>query len=100
MAGLLLYMYVSATNYQTVRTERCVAERNSAHVLFSTGISRLLDTCLSGIHNANYIVNSIVCVLILVRGSRVPAYGIRPTHGPIHILDMHGTARDQAYCPL
>ena len=47
--------------------------------------------CLSGIHNANCIVNSIVCAVILVRGSRVPVYGIRPTHGPIHVLDMHGT---------
>ena len=47
--------------------------------------------CLSGIHNANCIVNSIVCAVILVRGSRFPAYGIRPTHGPIHVLDMHGT---------
>ena len=47
--------------------------------------------CLSGIHNANYIVNSIVCAGLLIRGSRVPAYIIRPTHGPIHVLDMHGT---------
>ena len=45
--------------------------------------------CLSGIHNANYIVNSIVCAVILVRGSRVQAYGMWPTHGPIHVLDMH-----------
>ena len=84
LAGLLLYMYVSATNYQTVRTECCLAKRNS-------GISRLQDMCLSDIHNANYIVNSIVCAVILVRRSRVPAYGIQPMHDPIHILDMHGT---------
>ena len=74
-----------------MRTEFCLAECNSAHVLVSAGISRLLDTCLSGIRNANYIANSIVCAVIMVRGSRVPAYGIRPMHGPIHILDMHGT---------
>ena len=86
LAGLLLYMYLSAEKYQTMQTEFCPAERNSAHVLVSAGISRLLDACLSGIHNANYIVNSIVC-----RGSRVPAYGIRSMHGPIHVLDMHGT---------
>ena len=61
------------------------------HVLVSAGISRLLDTCLSGINNANYIVNSIVCAVILVCGSQVPAYGIWPMHGPIHILFMHGT---------
>ena len=72
-------------------TEFCLAERNSAHVLVSARISRLLDTCLSVIHNANYIVNSIVCAVILVRGSRVPAYGIRPMHGQIHIVNMHGT---------
>ena len=36
-------------------------------------------------------VNSIVCAVILVRSSRVPAYGIWPTHGPIHVLDVHGT---------
>ena len=52
---------------------------------------RLLDTCLSGIDNANYIINSIMCAVILVCGSRVPAYRIRPTHGPLHVLDMHGT---------
>ena len=62
-----------------------------AHVLVLEGISQLLDTCLSGIHNVIYIVNSIVCVVILVRGSRVSAYRIGPMHGPIHILDMHGT---------
>ena len=45
--------------------------------------------CLFGIHNANYIVNSIVCAVTLVRGSRVPAYRIWPMHGPIYILDMH-----------
>ena len=72
-------------------TEFCLAKRNSAHVLVSARISRLLDTCLSVIHNANYIVNSIVCAVILVRGSRVPSYGIRPTHGPIHVVNMHGT---------
>ena len=44
LAGLLLYMYLSATNYQTVRTECCLAERNSAHVLVSAGISRLAET--------------------------------------------------------
>ena len=91
LAGLVLYMYLSAEKYQTMRTEFCLAIRNSTHVLVLTGISRLLDTCLSGIHNANYIVNSIVCTVILVRGNRVPAYGIRPMHGPIHVLDMHGT---------
>ena len=47
--------------------------------------------CLSGINNANYIVNSIVCAVILVRGSQAPAYRIRPMHGTIHVLDMHGT---------
>ena len=72
-------------------TEFCLAKRNSAHALVSARISRLLDTCLSVIHNANYIVNSIVCAVILVRGSRVPSYGIRPTHGPIHVVNMHGT---------
>ena len=55
------------------------------------GISRLLDTCLSGIYNANYIVNSTTCAVILVCGSRVPAYRIWPMHGPIHVLDIHGT---------
>ena len=60
-------------------------------MLVSAGISRQLDTCLSGIHNANNIVNSIVYAVILVRGSRVPAYRIRLMHGPIHILHMHGT---------
>ena len=84
-------MNLSATNYQTVRTECSLAKRNSSHVLVSAAIRRLLDTCLSGIHNANNIVNSIVCAVILVRGSRVPAYGIRPMHGSIHVLDMHGT---------
>ena len=69
LAGLLLYIYLSAEKYQTMRTECCLAERNSAHVLVSAGISRLLDTFLSGIHNAKYIVNSIVCAVILVRGS-------------------------------
>ena len=72
-------------------TEFCLAERNSAHVLVSARISWLLDTCLSVIHNANYIVNSIVCAVILVRGSRVPSYGIRPMHGKIHVVNMHGT---------
>ena len=72
-------------------TEFRLAERNSAHVLVSARISRLLETCLSVIHNANYIVNSIVCAVILVRGSRVPSYGIRPMHGPIHVVNMHGT---------
>ena len=72
-------------------TEFFLAERNSAHVLVSAKISRLLDTCLSVIHNANYIVNSIVCAVILVRGSRVPAYGIRPMHDQIHVVNMHGT---------
>ena len=61
LAGVLLYMYLSAEKYQTVRTECCLAESNSAHVLVLAGISRLLNMCLSGIHNANYIVNSIVC---------------------------------------
>ena len=84
-------MYLSAKKHLPVRTECCLAERNSAHVLVSAGISRLLDTCLSGIHNTNYIVNSIVCAVILVRGNRDLAYGIWPMHGPIHILNMHGT---------
>ena len=60
-------------------------------MLVSARISRLLDTCLSVIHNANYIVNSIVCAVILVRGSRGPSYGIRPMHGKIHVVNMHGT---------
>ena len=48
--------------------------------------------CLSGIHDSNYyILNSIVCAMIFVRVNRVLAKGIWPTHGPIHILDMHGT---------
>ena len=64
-----------------VRNECCLAERNSAHVLVSAGISRLLDTRLSGIHSASYI-DSIVCAVILVCGSRVLAYGIQPTLGP------------------
>ena len=87
----VIHVFVCYANYQTARTECCLAERNSAYVLVSTGISRVLDTCLSSIGNATYIVNSIVCGVILVRGSRVPAYRIRPTHGPIHILDMHLT---------
>ena len=33
LAGLSLYIYLSAEKYQTVRTECCLAERNSAHVL-------------------------------------------------------------------
>ena len=88
---LIIHVFVCYANYQTLRTECCLAERISAHVLESAGISRLLDTCLFGIHNANYIVNSIVCAVILVHGSRVPAYRIWPTHGAIHILDMYGT---------
>ena len=60
-------------------------------MLISAGISQLLDMCLSGIHNANYIVISIMCAVIVVRVSLVPAYGILPTHGPIPVLDMHGT---------
>ena len=83
------HVFVCYANYQTLQTECCLAESNSAHV--SAGISRLLGTCLSGIHYENYIVNSIVCAVILVRGRRVPTYGILPTHGPIHVLDMHGT---------
>ena len=94
----VIHVFVCYANYQMVRTECCLAERNSAHVLVSAGISRLLDTCLSGIHNATYIVNSIVCAVILVRGSRVPAYRIRPTHSPIHILDMHGTGNKHIVC--
>ena len=86
-AGLLLYM-----NLSTRWCELSAVWPNvTQHVLVSVGISRLLDTCLSAIHNANYIVNSIVCALILVRGSQVPAYEIRPTPGPIHVLDMHWT---------
>ena len=87
----IIHVFVCYANYQMVRTECCLTERNSAHVLVSAGMSQLLDMCLYGIHNANYIVNSIVCAVILVRGTRIPAYGVRPTHGPIHILDMHGT---------
>ena len=85
------HVFVCYTNYQMVGTECCLVDRISAHVLVSAGINRLLGTCLSGIHNANYIVNRIVCAVILVHGSQVSAYRIRPTHGPIHILDMHGT---------
>ena len=54
--------------------------------------------CLSGIHNANYIVNSIVCAVILVRGSQVPAYRIRPMHDQIHVPDMHGTWTKHIVC--
>ena len=90
LAGLLLYMYLSDEKRLPVRTECCQAEHNSAHLLVSSGISRLLDMCLSGIHIANYIVNSIECAVILVRVSWA-AYGIRPTHSPIHVLDMHGS---------
>ena len=50
------------------------------------------------VRSANYFVNSIVCALTLVRGSRVPAYGIQPTHGPIHVLDMHGTWTKHFVC--
>ena len=82
----IIQVFVCYANYQTVRTECCLAKRNSAHVLVSAGISQLLDMHLSSIHNANYIVDSIVCAVILVRGSGVPAYGIQPTHGPIHVL--------------
>ena len=39
LAGLLLYKYLSAEKYKTVRTECCLAESNSAHVLVSAGIS-------------------------------------------------------------
>ena len=58
LAELLLYMYLSVENDQTVRTECCLAKRNSAHVLVSARIRRLVATCLSGMHNANYIVNT------------------------------------------
>ena len=91
-------MYLSAEKYQTVQTECRLAERNSAHVLVSAGISGLLDMCLSGIHDANYIVNSIVCAVILIRDSRVPTYRIRPMHGPIHVLDRHGTGTKHIVC--
>ena len=57
---------------------------NSINDLWNSIIKRHL-------RNANYIVNSIVCAVILVLGSRVRTYGIRPMHGPIHVLDMHGT---------
>ena len=42
LAGLLLYMYLSTEKYQTVRAECCLAKCNSALVLVSAGISRLL----------------------------------------------------------
>ena len=95
---IYIYMYLSAKKYQTVRTECCLAERNSANVLVSGGLSWLLDTCLSDMHNANYIVNSFVCAVILVHGNRVTAYRIRPMHGPIHVLDMHGTGTKHIVC--
>ena len=70
-AGLLLYMYLSATR-TTRRCELSALWPNvTQHVLVSAGISQLLDTCLSGIHNANYIVNSIVCAVILVHSSGI-----------------------------
>ena len=68
-----------------------VIKVKTAHVSVSGGISLLPYMCLSSIHSANYVVNSIVCAVIFIRVSRVLAYGIWPTHGPIHILDMHGT---------
>ena len=91
--AVLDFYYTCICLLQTTRRcERSVVWQNvTQHVLVSAGISRLIDTCLPGIHNANYIVKSIVCAVILVRGSRVPAYGIRPTHGPIHVLDVLGT---------
>ena len=73
----IIHVFVCYTNNQTVRTECCLADHISAHVVVSAGISRLLDKCLSGIHNANYILKSIMCAVILVRGSQIPAYGIR-----------------------
>ena len=98
---LCTYAIVLGTSFDRYKSQRreeiCLAERNWALVLVSAGISRLLDTCLSGIHNATYIVNSIVCAVILVRGSRVLSYGIRPTHGPIHVFDMHGTWTKHMY---
>ena len=98
LAGLLLYMYLPATR-NTRRCEQSAVWPNvTQHVFVSTVISRLLDTCLSGIHNANYIINSIVCAVILVCAIRIPAYGIRPTHGPIHVLDMHGTGTKHIVC--
>ena len=46
----------------------------------------------------DYIVNSIVYAMILVCGSRVLAYRILPTHGPIHLIDMHGTGTKHIVC--
>ena len=89
-AWLELYYTCICLLRTTVRTECCLAEINSEHVLVSAGISRLLDTRLFGIHNAYYIVNSILCAVILVCGGGAPAYRLRPMHGPIHILDIHG----------
>ena len=37
VARLLSYMYLSATSYQTLRTECCLTERNSAHIFISLG---------------------------------------------------------------
>ena len=42
-------------------------------MLVLAGISRLLDTCLSGMHNANNIVNSIMCAVM--------SSGIHDMHG-------------------
>ena len=80
LAGLLLYMYLSATRTTRLCKLSAVWPNVSQHVLVSAGISRLLDTCLSGIHNANFFVNSIVCAVILVHGSRVPTYTWSNTH--------------------
>ena len=67
-AWLDFYVFVCYANYQTVQTECCPAERNSAHVLVLAGISRLQDTCLSGIHNTNYIVKSIQYTYLICMG--------------------------------
>ena len=91
LAGLLLNMYLSAMRNTRRYKLSAIWLNVIQHVFVLAGISRLLDTCLSGKHNANYIVKSILCAVILVCGCRVPAYRIQPTHGPIHVLDMHGT---------
>ena len=36
--------------------------------------------------------------MILVCGSQVPAYGIRPMHDPINVPDMHGTGTKHIFC--
>ena len=52
-----IYIFVQLTS---VNCQSCLSKCNSAHVSVLEEVSRLLETCLSGIHNANYIVYSIV----------------------------------------